>query len=87
MPKGEIAGIVGEDKDHLLTRTQNVEETVMEVPGLELQVVVHQVTGPVLCIRKYLPILRGSAAAVGKNVLCLWKWNYINHSVKMLVAQ
>ena len=38
MPKGEIAGtIVEDDKDHSLTRTQNVEETVIEVPGLELQ--------------------------------------------------
>ena len=38
MPKGEIAGTIGgDDKDHLLTRTQNVEETIMEVPGLELQ--------------------------------------------------
>ena len=38
MPKGEIAGTVGEDdKDHSPTKTQNVEETVMEVPGLELQ--------------------------------------------------
>ena len=38
MPKGEIAGTVdGDDKDHSLTKTQNVEESVMEVPGLELQ--------------------------------------------------
>ena len=38
MPKGEIAGTVGEDdKDHSLTKTQNVEETVVEVLGLELQ--------------------------------------------------
>ena len=38
MLKGEIAGTVGgDDKDHSLTRTQNVEETVVEVPGLELQ--------------------------------------------------
>ena len=38
MLKGEIAGTVGEDdKDHSPTKTQNVEETVVEVPGLELQ--------------------------------------------------
>ena len=38
MPKGEIAGTIGgDDKDHSPTRTQNVEETVVEVPGLELQ--------------------------------------------------
>ena len=38
MPKGEIAGTVGEDdKDHSLTKTQNVEETIVEVLGLELQ--------------------------------------------------
>ena len=38
MPKGEIAGTVGgDDKDHSPTRTQNVKETVVEVPGLELQ--------------------------------------------------
>ena len=38
MLKGEIAGTVGgDDKDHLPTRTQNVEETIVEVPGLELQ--------------------------------------------------
>ena len=38
MPKDEIAGTIGgDDKDHLPTRTQNVEETVVEVPGLELQ--------------------------------------------------
>ena len=38
MPKGEIAGTVGgDDKDHSPTKTQNVEETVVEVPGLELQ--------------------------------------------------
>ena len=38
MPKGEIADTVGgDDKDHSPTKTQNVEETVMEVPGLELQ--------------------------------------------------
>ena len=38
MLKGEIAGTVGgDDKDHSPTKTQNVEETVMEVPGLELQ--------------------------------------------------
>ena len=38
MPKGEIAGTIGgDDKDHSLTKTQNVEETVMAVPWLELQ--------------------------------------------------
>ena len=38
MPKGEIAGTVsGDDKDHSPTKTQNVEETIVEVPGLELQ--------------------------------------------------
>ena len=38
MPKGEIAGTIGgDDKDHLLTKTQNVEETIVEVPELELQ--------------------------------------------------
>ena len=38
MPKGEIAGTVNaDDKDHSPTKTQNVEETVVEVPGLELQ--------------------------------------------------
>ena len=38
MPKGEIAGTVGgDDKNHSPTKTQNVEETVVEVPGLELQ--------------------------------------------------
>ena len=38
MPNGEIAGTVSEDdKDHSPTKTQNVEETIMEVPGLELQ--------------------------------------------------
>ena len=38
MPKGEIAGTVGgDDKDHSPTKTQNLEETIVEVPGLELQ--------------------------------------------------
>ena len=38
MLKGEIGGTIGgDDKDHSLTRTQNVEETIVEVPGLELQ--------------------------------------------------
>ena len=38
MPKGKIAGTIGgDDKDHSPTRTQNVEKTIMEVPGLELQ--------------------------------------------------
>ena len=38
MPKGEIAGTIGgDDKDYLLTKTQNLEETIVEVPGLELQ--------------------------------------------------
>ena len=38
MPKGEIAGTIGgDDKDHSPTRTQNVEEIIVEVPGLELQ--------------------------------------------------
>ena len=38
MQKGEIAGTVGgDDENHLLTKTQNLEETVVEVPGLELQ--------------------------------------------------
>ena len=38
MPKGEIAGTIGGDnKNHLLTKIQNLEETVVEVPGLELQ--------------------------------------------------
>ena len=38
MLKGEFAGTVsGNDKDHSPTKTQNVEETVVEVPGLELQ--------------------------------------------------
>ena len=38
MPKGENAGTVGgDDKDHLLTKARNLEETIVEVPGLELQ--------------------------------------------------
>ena len=38
MLKGEIAGTVsGDDKDHSPTKTQNVEETIVEVLGLELQ--------------------------------------------------
>ena len=38
MLKGEFAGTVsGNDKDHSPTKTQNVEETIVEVPGLELQ--------------------------------------------------
>ena len=36
--ESEITGTIsGDDKDHSPTRTQNVEETVVEVPGLELQ--------------------------------------------------
>ena len=38
IPKGENAGTVGgDDKDHSPTKTQNPEETIVEVPGLELQ--------------------------------------------------
>ena len=72
MLKGEIAGTIGgDDKDHLPTRTQNVEETIMEVPGLELQGCSQLVTGPALHSHKYLPIPEGSATTVGKNVLYL----------------
>ena len=88
MPKGEIAGTVGEDdKDHSPTKTQNVEETVMEVPGLELQVCSPLVTGPALRSQEYLLILRESAGTVRNDVLYLWKWNCIVHSIKMLVAK
>ena len=74
MPKGEIAGTIGgDDKDHSPTKTQNLEETIVEVPGLELQVVVHLVISPALCTRRCLPILRESATAIRKNVLYLWK--------------
>ena len=38
MLKGEFAGTIGgDDKDHSPTKTQNVEETIVEIPGLELQ--------------------------------------------------
>ena len=53
--------------------------------GWNYRVEVPLVTGPALRSGEYLPILRESAAAVGNNVLYLWKWNYIIHSVNMLV--
>ena len=38
MLKGEIAGTIGgDDKYHSPTKTQNLKETIVEVPGLELQ--------------------------------------------------
>ena len=38
MPKGEIAGAIGgDDENHLLTKTQKLEETIVEVRELDLQ--------------------------------------------------
>ena len=38
MPKGEIAGAIGgDDENHLATKTQNLEETIVEFPQLDLQ--------------------------------------------------
>ena len=35
MPKGEIAGAIGgDDENNLPTKTQNLEETIVEVPEL-----------------------------------------------------
>ena len=37
MPKGKSAGAVGgDDGNHSLTKTRNLEETLVEVPELEL---------------------------------------------------
>ena len=38
MLEGDITGTIGgDDKNHSPTKTQNLEETILEVPGLELQ--------------------------------------------------
>ena len=74
MPKGDIAGTVsGDDGNHSLIKTQKLEETIVEVPELDLQGCTLPGDEPWVKVSKTPSDSEESTAAIGKNVLYLWK--------------